>query len=339
MLAAYLNKFGGPEVLEVGNLRAPGVADNEVRVAIRSSALNHLDIWVRKGLPGLKVEFPHILGGDASGLVEAVGKNVKDLFIGDEVIVHPGLSTAPWEEVESLASDYRILGEHVNGTNAEMVTVPRENIFPKPKNLSFDEAASVPLVFTTAWQMLVGRGQVKAGDLILVHAAASGVSSAAIQIAKCFGATVIATAGSPKKLDLASQLGADCVLDYSRQSVAAEIKKQFGKRGVDTVIDHVGADTWKSHFEVLRRGGKIITCGATSGFEVSLDLRYVFYKQIQILGSTMGSKGDFPRILRLLESGKLRAVVDRSFPLRDIQKAHAHLEGREALGKVIVSVS
>ncbi|MEZ4750068.1 MAG: zinc-binding dehydrogenase [Bdellovibrionota bacterium] len=339
MLAAYLNKFGGPEVLEVGNVRAPGVADNEVRVAVRSSALNHLDIWVRKGLPGLKVEFPHILGGDASGLVEAVGKNVKDVFIGDEVIVHPGLCSTPWEEVESLAADYKILGEHLNGTNAEMVTVPRENIFPKPKNLSFDEAASVPLVFTTAWQMVVGRGAVQAGDLLLVHAAGSGVSSAAIQIAKCFGATVVATAGSAKKLDLATQLGADHVVNYSQSNVVSEIKKLFGKRRVDCVIDHVGADTWESHFEVLRRGGKIVTCGATSGFEVRLDLRYVFYKQIQILGSTMGSKGDFPRILRLLESGKLKAVVDKSFPLNDIQKAHAYLEGRHALGKVIVTVS
>ncbi|MCB0404302.1 MAG: zinc-binding dehydrogenase [Bdellovibrionales bacterium] len=339
MLAAYLNQFGGPEVLEVGNLRAPGVADDEVRVAVRSSALNHLDIWVRKGLAGLKVEFPHILGGDASGLVEAVGKNVTDLFIGDEVIVHPGLSKAPWEEVESLAADYRILGEHVNGTNAEMVTVPRENIFPKPKNLSFDEAASVPLVFTTAWQMLVGRAKVKAGDLVLVHAAASGVSSAAIQIAKCFGATVVATAGNAEKLELAAKLGADLVVNYSNQEAASEIKNKFGKRRVDMIIDHVGADTWKSHFEVLRRGGKIVTCGATSGYLVPLDLRHVFYKQIQILGSTMGSKGDFPRILRLLEDGKLRPVVDRSFALRDIQEAHRHLEGRDALGKVVVRVS
>lgn len=341
MKAAFIRKHGGTEVLEVGSLPDPEISAGEVLVRVKVSALNHLDIWVRKGLP-IPLTYPHILGSDASGVVEKIGAGVTHVKSGDEVLIHPGLSClhcgsclSGWE---SLCPSYQILGEHLSGTNAEWVRVPAANVYPKPKGMSFEEAASFALVFTTAWQMLVRRANVQPGDTVLIHAAGSGVSSAAIQIAKLFGAQIIATAGGASKLELARKLGAHHTVNYREKDFVSEVKQITEKRGVDIIVDHVGAEMWEKNFKAVRWGGKIVTCGATSGAEVKTDLRQVFFRQIQILGSTMGSKGDFPRLLRLADQGHLKAVVDKIFPLEEIREAHVRLESREILGKVLIKI-
>ncbi|MBI4404960.1 MAG: zinc-binding dehydrogenase [Deltaproteobacteria bacterium] len=341
MRAAYLKSHGGPEVIEVGELPVPTISSTQVLVRIKFAALNHLDIWIRKGLP-FQLLYPHILGSDASGVVEQVGSEVKTIHPGDEVIVHPGISCMHCQSClsgwESLCAGYKILGEQVSGTDAQFIAVPAVNIFPKPKGMTFEQAAAVGLVFTTAWQMLVRRAQVQAGDSVLIHAAGSGVSTAAIQIARLFGAEVIATAGSVKNLELATALGARYTINYKEKDFVAEVRSVVGKAGVDMIVDHVGAALWDKNMKVLRRGGKIVTCGATSGFDARLDLRTVFFKQVQILGSTMGSKADFWRILREFELGFLRPVVDKVFALDDIRLAHQYIEDRKQSGKVLLKV-
>ncbi len=331
MKAAFLKSHGGTEVLEYGELPRPVVKAGEALVEVRFSSLNHLDIWVRKGMPGLKLSYPHVLGSDASGVVREVAPDVTSVKPGDEVIVFPAIG-------EPLSPGYRILGEHVSGTNAAYVAVPAGNCFRKPPRLSFEEAASLGLVFTTAWQMVTTRAGVKPGDFVLVQAAGSGVGMAAIQIAKLFGAEVIATAGSDDKLENATKLGAKHVFNYRTQDVPAEVKK-ITSRGVDAILDHVGVDTWDKNFKMLRWGGKVVLCGATSGHDVRIDLRQVFYKQLQILGSTMGSMEDFPRILDEFQKGTFRSIVDRVFPLEKIREAHAYLESRAAFGKVLLAVT
>jgi len=335
MIAAYIREHGGVDVLRVGELPDPVPGPGEVLVRVRFGALNHLDIWVRKGLPGLRLNYPHILGGDAAGVVESVGEGVTQYRGGEAVIVHPGISATPTAQWESLNEDYQILGEHISGTHAELVKVPVENVFPKPSNLSFEEAASVGLVFTTAWQMLVQRAQVKEGEVVLVHAAGSGVSTAAIQIVRLLGGKVIATAGSPKKLEWAKKQGAELTINYREKDFLKEIRQHY-RKGVDVVVDHVGADLWEKNLKVLRSGGRLVTCGVTSGYQANTDLRQVFYRQLSILGSTMGSKEDFSVILEHLESGRLKATVDRTFTLSNYAQAHSLVESREILGKVLV---
>lgn len=338
MKASYIESYGGLEVLKVGELPTPKIGEDEVLVRLKAAALNHLDIWVRRGLAGVKLNFPHVLGGDGAGIVESVGKNVKSAKPGDEVIVYPGIVPAGVKPhpCENLTPGYQILGEHVWGTHAEYVKVPKENVFKKPDRLSFEEAASVGLVFTTAYQMVVDKGAVKSGDRVLIHAAASGVSSAAIQIAKHLGAFVIATAGEAHKVELARSLGADHVIRYDEQDFVQEVKRLT--RWVDVIIDHVGLKTWEQNIRCLNWGGRLVLCGATSGHEVETDLRHLFYRQLQILGSTMGTKKDFPNILEGLSKGAYRAVIDRVFSLEGMVSAHERLENRMACGKVVVSI-
>lgn len=341
MKAAYLNRHGGPEVLEYGDLPDLVPGPGEVVVRTRYSGLNHLDLWNRRGLPNVKYVYPFVLGADASGIVDKLGAGVSDVKEGDEVVVHPGLSClrcprclSGWE---SLCSRYGILGETTQGTNAGQVRVPAANCFPKPAGLSFAEAAAVPLVFTTAWQMVVVRGGVKPGDLVLVHAAGSGVGSAAIQIACLHGADVIATAGEDRKLEAAKALGARYVINYRNLNFLEAVRK-IARKGVDVVIDHLGRDHWENNLKATRWGGKVVVCGATSGFEATTDLRQIFYRQLQVLGSTMGSKGDFPAILTHLDAGRLKAIVGLELPLSDARRAHEALEGRGVFGKVILNM-
>jgi NADPH:quinone reductase-like Zn-dependent oxidoreductase len=339
MLAAYLKGHGGPETVEVGELPTPEPRADQVRVKVRAAALNHLDLWVRRGLPSLKLTYPHILGGDAAGVVDKLGPDATGVKVGDEVIVHPGLSCRRCRQClggwESLCPQYQILGEHVNGAHAEWVCIPVANVFAKPAALSFEQAAALPLVFTTAWQMLVRRAQVQPGEWVLVHAAGSGVGSAAIQIARLYGAQVIATAGSEAKLELARKLGAQVTIDYTNADFAKEVRRVV-PQGCDIIVDHLGKEFWKSNFRAVRDGGRITVCGATSGYEAVTDLRHVFYRQIQILGSTMGSKGDFETLLQHVERGSLKPVVDRAFALREARLAHERLERREQFGKVLL---
>jgi len=340
MKAVVFHQHGDERVLQLTELPEPAVGARDVLVRVKAVALNHLDIWVRQGWPGLKLELPHILGSDIAGVVERVGPEVTDLSPGTEVLVNPGLSCGSCAHClrgdDNLCPKYRIIGEHSRGGYAEFVSVPRQNILPKPSKLTFSEAACLPLTFLTAWTMLVRRAEVKPGETVLVQAAGSGVGSAAVQICKLLGAKVIATASSEEKLKRAQALGADHVINYSEKDFLAEVKRLTERRMVDVVFEHVGASTFEKSVACLPYGGRLVTCGATAGHEVKLDLRVLFYKRISLLGSTMGSKGDLFRILQLVEEGRLKPVLDRTLPLADAALAHQLLQNRAHFGNVVL---
>lgn len=341
MRAVGFTRHGGPEVLEVIELPTPAPRAREVRVKVKAVALNHLDVWVRKGWQGLKLQLPHVLGADIAGVVDAVGAEVADLEPGTEVCVNPGVSCGVCERClkgdDNLCRQYTILGEHIRGGYAEYVCVPRQNILPKPKKLSFEEAACLPLTFLTAWTMLVRRAQLQAGETVLIHAAGSGVGSAGIQIAKLLGAKVIATTSTEEKSKKALQLGADHVINYATHDFVDEVKKLTNKKLVDVVFEHTGASTWDKSIACLPYGGRLVTCGATAGGDVKLDLRVLFYKRISLLGSTMGSKGDLFRIMQLVEEGKFKPVLDRVMPLEKAAEAHGLLSDRKSFGNVVLT--
>lgn len=340
MKAMVITRHGGPDVLEMRDLPDPTPAPGEVIVRVKAVAMNHLDLWVRRGLPTLKVELPHVLGCDIAGVVE--WSDTPGIEKGQEVVLAPGVSCMRCQACLSgrdhHCRSYGILGEHRGGGYADLVRVPAANVLPKPKNLSLAEAAAVPLVFQTAWHMLLPRAQLRAGETLLVQAAGSGVGSAAVQIGKMLGATVIATARGEKKLEAAKALGADHVIDYERQDLQEEVRKLTGKRGVDVIFEHVGKAVWEASIKSLTVGGRLVTCGATSGWDATTDLRYVFYKKLSILGSTMGAKGELFDILRWIEQGKLKPVVAKVLPLADAREGHALLENRAGFGKVVFEV-
>jgi NADPH:quinone reductase-like Zn-dependent oxidoreductase len=340
MKAVVMQRHGGTEVLEVLGLSLPPLRPSQVRVRVRAVALNHLDIWVRQGWPSLKLQFPHRLGSDIAGTVEEVGSDVQGVASGAEVVLNPGVSCGHCRECllgrDNLCRSYAILGEHTSGGYGELIDVPPQNLCPKPRRLSFEEAACVPLTFLTAWTMLVERAQLRAGETVLVHAAGSGVGVAAIQIGKLLGARVIATAGSDEKLVRARELGADEAINYERDDFAKAARAFTDKRGVDVVVEHVGQRTWQGSLAALAPAGRLVTCGATTGFEVPVDLRFVFYRQLSILGSTMGSKGALFEVLRHVEAGRLRPVLDRTLPLERAAEAHGLLEQRAQFGKVVL---
>lgn len=341
MKAIGFKTHGGPEVLELLDLPTPQPKAKEVRVRVKAVALNHLDIWVRKGWPGLKLSFPHILGADIAGVVDAVGAEVADLQAGAEVLVNPGLSCGVCDKClrgeDNLCRSYKIIGEHTAGGYAEYVCVPRQNILPKPAKLSFAEAACVPLTFLTSWTMLMRRAQLQPGETVLVHAAGSGVGSAAVQIAKLAGATVIATASTDEKLARAKALGADHLINYATKDFVDEVKRITNRKLVDVVFEHVGESTWDKSLACLPYGGRLVICGATSGRDVKLDLNVLFYKRISLLGSTMGSKGDLFRIVQLVDEGKLKPVLDRTLPLEKAVEAQGLLADRKSFGNVVLT--
>jgi len=340
MDAVVIREHGGPEVLRRERLPRPEPGPGEARVRIAAVALNHLDIWVRKGGPAFKVEYPHRLGSDIAGVVDAVGAGVDDVAPGQKVVVQPGLSdgtcAACLSGHDNLCRRYKILGENTQGGYAEYIVVPRVNLAPYPEPLTFPEAASVLLPFLTAWQMIVHKARVAPGDTVLVHGAGGGVGVAAVQIAKLHGARVIATAGSDDKLARARDLGADELINYRNAEIGAEARRLTDRRGVDAVIDHVGGDTFVASIRAVRNGGRIVTCGATAGFHPAIDLRHIFFRQIEILGSTMGSKADLLAVLDHVSGGRLRPVVHAVLPLADAAEAHRLLEARAAFGKVVL---
>jgi len=342
MKAIAFRKHGDSRVLELMDLPTPPVGARDVLVRVKATALNHLDVWVRQGWPGLTLALPHILGSDIAGVVDRVGAEVADLSPGTEVLVNPGLSCGRCARClageDNLCRQYQIIGEHSPGGYAEFVSVPRQNILPKPKRLSFEEAACIPLTFLTAWTMLLRRAAVKPGETVLVQAGGSGVGSAAIQIAKLLGARVIATASTDAKADRARALGADDVINYQKTDFVDEVKRLTERRLVDVVFEHVGGATFEKSVACLPYGGRLVTCGATAGHAVSLDLRVLFYKRISLLGSTMGSKGDLFRILQLVEEGRLKPVLDRTLPLDQAAQGHALLENRTQFGNVVLHV-
>lgn len=340
MRCVRIHEHGGPEVLKHEEIDVPAIRADEALVRVKASAMNHLDIWVRRGVPGHEFPLPMIPGCDVAGVVEDVGSVVTGFAKGDEVVISPGVSCGACPEClhgrQSFCRSYGILGETRDGGNAEFIAVPGVNLIPKPENLSFVEAASIPLVFLTAWHMLVTRCGIRPGQTVLVHAGGSGVGSAAIQIAKMHGAEVITTASTKAKLDRAAELGADHLVNYAEEDFAKAVRRITGKRGVDVVFEHTGEATWPGSLKSVARGGAIVTCGATSGFTAVSDLRIVFFKQVSILGSTMGSLGEVLDVMDHVRAGRLRPVVDRTFPLSEVAAAHEYVEGREQFGKVVL---
>jgi len=309
---------------------------------VRACALNHLDLWVRRGIPGVAIPFPHIPGSDIAGEVAQVGEKVSHVHVGERVLLQPGISCGECEPCvagrDNFCRSYTLFGYMVDGGCAEYVRSPAANIVPIPANLSFKEAAAVPLVFLTAWHMLVERAQLKPAETVLVLAAGSGVGSAGIQIAKVTGARVIATAGTEEKLARARELGADETILHSKEDIAKEVKRLTSRRGVDVVMEHVGEATWEHSVRSLAVGGRLVTCGATSGWEGKLDLRYLFARHISILGSYMGAKAELYPVLELVARGLVKPVIDKVLPLAHCAEAHTRLERREQFGKIVLEV-
>jgi NADPH:quinone reductase-like Zn-dependent oxidoreductase len=337
--AIVLREHGGPDVLHAEELPTPEPGPGEVRVRIKAVALNHLDLWVRRGGPAFHLEYPHRLGADIVGVVDAVGPGAA-AEVGTKVVVQPGLSCMKCAAClgghDNLCRHYRLLGENTQGGYCEYIVVPVTNLAPYPDRLDFAHAAAGILTFMTAWQMVVHKARVAPGDTVLVHGAGSGVGVAAIQIAKLFGARVIATAGTDHKLTHAKELGADAVINYNTDDFAAECRAQTLKRGVDSVIEHVGGDVFTQSIKAVRNGGRIVTCGATSGFHPQIDLRHIFFRQIEVLGSTMGSKADLLTVLGHIAAGRLEPIVYEVLPLDRAVDAHRILEERAAFGKVVL---
>jgi NADPH:quinone reductase-like Zn-dependent oxidoreductase len=341
MKAVVFKEHGGAEVLEYGDVPEPRIKANEVLVEVCACALNHLDVWARRGLPGIEIPLPHILGNDIAGVVREAGELVTWVSAGDEVMLQPGVSCGHCIEclrgADNLCPEYNIIGYMRDGGYAELVAAPGVNVIPKPKNLSWEEAAALPLVTVTAWHMLVARAQVRAGEDVLIHAAGSGVGSIGIQVAKLLGARVIATAGSDEKLEKARTLGADEVVNYTREDWPREIRRLTGKRGVDVVFEHTGAQTWPGSIASLAKNGRVVTCGATSGYDARTDLRQVFYRHLSLLGSFMGSKAELLDAMKFVERGAIRAVVDRVLPLSEARRAHELIEDRAQFGKLVLT--
>jgi NADPH:quinone reductase-like Zn-dependent oxidoreductase len=342
MKAVVFRQHGGPEVLEYTERPSPSINAGEVLVEVRACALNHLDVWARSGLPGIQIPLPHILGNDIAGVVREAGDLVTWVKPGDEVMLHPGVSCGHCVEClagrDNLCRDYEILGYRRDGGYAELVAAPGVNVIPKPKNLSWEEAAALPLVTVTAWHMLTTRANVQPGEDVLVHAAGSGVGSIGIQLAKLRGARVIATAGSDEKLAKAKELGADEVLNYSNVDWPKEVRRLTNKKGVEVVFEHTGAATWSGSIASLKANGRLVTCGATSGYAAETDIRQIFYRHLTILGSFMGSKAELLEAMKFIETGKIRAVVDQVLPLAEARRAHELMEDRAQFGKLVLRV-
>ena len=340
MKAVRFHEHGGIDVLKYEDAPEPKIQANEVLVKVKACALNHLDIWLRVGVRRWTLPMPHIVGSDISGEVAEVGALVKRVKPGDRVLLCPGISCgqceACFQGLDSACRSYTLFGVMVDGGYAEYVKSPEMNVVPIPGDLSFAEAAAVPLVFLTAWHMLFARAGLKPGEDVLVIGAGSGVGMAAIQIAKLVGARVIATAGADWKLEKARALGADEVINHSQQSIAEEVKRLTHKRGVDLVFEHVGAAVWEDCFESLATYGRLVTCGTTSGPEVKLNLQNLYGRQRSILGSFMGSKAELLEALKFIGQRKLKAVIDSAFPLQEAAAAQSKMESRDFFGKILL---
>jgi NADPH:quinone reductase-like Zn-dependent oxidoreductase len=341
MKAVRFHQHGGPEVLSYEDAPDPDLAPGDVLVRVRACALNHLDLWARRGLPGIRTPMPHITGSDVAG--DVVSASAADLPAGRRVMLQPGLSCgrciACLSGRDNECARYEVLG-NVNhaGGYAEYVTVPAQNVIPIPDAIDYVQAAAFPLTFLTAWHMLITRAGLKRGEDVLVLAAGSGVGQAAIQIAALHGARVFATAGSADKLERARALGASEVIDHYRQDIAEEIRRLTNKRGVDVVIEHVGEATWARSVRALARGGRLVTCGATTGAGGALNLSALFSKQLSILGSYMGTKGELLRAAPVFFAGQLKPVIDAVFPLHEAAHAHRRMEASGQFGKIVLEV-
>jgi NADPH:quinone reductase-like Zn-dependent oxidoreductase len=343
MRALALTALGGPEHLALVDLPAPELqASDDVRVRVHAAALNRLDLFVAAGLPGVEHQLPHVVGADAAGVVEAVGPGVTRVRVGDRVMVNPGLSCGSCAACiageESLCERFQLLGEHRSGTMAELLVVPEANLERAPERMSWAQAAAFSLATLTAWRMLVTRARVQPGETVLVRGAGGGVALAAVQIAAHLGARVIATSGSAAKLAVARAKGAAETIDHSTADVVAEVRRLTGRAGAEVVVDSVGERSWGSSLRCLRRGGRLVVCGATTGPMVGLDLRKLFWHQWSVLGSTMGSRREYAEIVQLAHGGKLWPVVDGVVPLERGAEAFARMARGEQTGKLVIEV-
>jgi NADPH:quinone reductase-like Zn-dependent oxidoreductase len=340
--AMVLDRHGGPEVLERRTIELGPPGPCSARVRVHAVAMNHMDLWVRRGGPHFKLTYPHRLGCDLAGVVEELGPGARGVAVGDRVMVQPGLSCGVCKAClagsDNLCRSYRILGENTQGGYARHVNLPDVNLIKIGDALSFTEAAALPLCTLTAWQMVFGKAEVRAGQTVVVHAAGSGVSSIAIQLCKLSGARVIATTGSPAKRERALALGANEVIVTSEQDYVAEIRRITKRAGAEVILDHVGGELFEKAITAAAWGGRVVTCGATAGFAVSLDVRQIFFRQVEVRGSTMGSKGDLLAALPLILDGRIKAQVDRVVPLWEARAAHEALEARQIFGKVVLAV-
>ena len=341
MKAVRFHEFGEPAVLRVEDVAAPRPGTDQVLVGLRAAALNHLDLFVRRGgVP--KTPLPHIGGADGAGVVLENGPGAKGFAVGTRVFFDPGLSDGTCEFCargeHSLCERWEILGEHRDGTFAQAVVLPEVNLRAIPDGVSFEEAAAFPLVFLTAWRMVVTKARVRPGETVLILGIGGGVAIAALQIAKYAGAQVLVTSGSDEKLERARKLGADVAINHRTTDFSKEVWGLTRKRGVDVVIDDVGAATWAGSIRALARGGRLVTCGATSGPKPEEDIRRIFQKQITIYGSTMGTRQDWEQLTRLLGAGRLHPVIDQAFPLEDTAAAQQRMERTEQFGKIVLTI-
>jgi NADPH:quinone reductase-like Zn-dependent oxidoreductase len=339
MKAARIHEFGGPEVLRYEDVPDPKPRKDQALIRVRACALNHLDIWVRKGLPG--VPLPHILGSDIAGEIVETGEYVTGFKAGQRVLLAPMRFCNHCAKcvagLQNQCPAFTVLGNRVDGGNCELIAVPQVNVIPIPDGLDFNQGASVPLVFLTAWHMLVGRAGIRPGQTVLVLGASSGVGIAAIQVAKLFNTRVITTAGDEAKLEKARALGADYGINHYKQKISEEVRKITDKEGVDIVVEHVGPATWEESLKSLKPAGTLVTCGATTGPTVSIDLRFVYSRQLSLLGSYVGTMGELYEVLGHVFAGRLKPVVDRTFPLSETRAAHEHMEKSQMFGKIVLN--
>src|SRR2546427_9384422 len=340
MKAVVFKQHGGPEVLEYTTVPDPKPARGDVLLEVKATSINHLDIFLRRGMPGIKIPLPKIAGSDASGVIRELGEDVSGLKIGQRVTINPGISCGRCEfcaaGFASQCNSYAMVGENKDGAYAELVAVPAHIVLPIPDSVSFEEAAAAPLVFLTAWSMMVTKGNIRPGEDVLILGAGAGVGTAAIQIAKMTGCRVFVTASNDEKLERARQLGADFLINYKTEEFDKKIRELTNKRGVDVVVDYIGADTWVRSLRSARRGGRVLTCGATTGFDPQTDLRQIFFRQVQVIGSTMGSHREFLDVMKCVFRGELKPVIDRALPLSEARKGHELLEQRAVFGKIVL---
>lgn len=342
MKAAYYEKHGNYENIVIGERPKPKIKADEVLVKVKAFSLNHLDIWVMEGKYPAEIPLPHIFASDASGIVENVGEAVKNVKVGDEVIVYPGLSCGYCEKClagkDNECSNFSVLGVLTDGVSAEYVKVPAINVFKKPEKLSFEEASTIGITYTTMWHSIVTRGKIKAGDIVFIHGGGSGVGTAGIQIAKLYNATVITSVGDDWKIEKAKQIGADFVINYKKEDFVEKVKQITDGKLCDIVVDHIGEATFNKSIQIAKKGGKVITFGTTTGAEPTINLRTIFGKNLDISGVYMGTKGEVANYLKFFKEGKLKPVIDSVFDFKDIKKAYEKLLSRQFFGKIVVKV-
>ena len=341
MKAVLFKEHGGPEKLVYGDFPKPTAGAGEVVVRVKACALNHLDIWIRQGNPAYPMPLPHISGSDMAGTVEDIGSGVDGGKAGQRVFISPGVSCWACEQCQAgrgnMCRAYGLVGAMMHGGYAEYVKVPARNVLPIPGNLSFEQAAAFPLVSVTSWHMLYSLADLKKGETVLIMGAGSGVGHMAVQMAKWTGARVITSVGSDDKIDKARAIGADEVINHAKEKVAARVRELTHGHGADVVIEHIGPDVWDVCMESLAKGGRLVTCGATTGAEVKLNLRYVFSRQLTIKGSYMGTRAELVKAAELVGQGKFKPVIDRTYPLQEARDAQEHLLSRKFFGKIVLA--